>query len=124
MSCPHKQVGNAAAATEELRFALELLASHGHHSNLPRCNLRLLPLITCDLTTTSFQVEVESNGVSPPFLWAKQPQIPQSLLIRLALQSLHHLCYPSLNMLQQQNVLLAVRDTKLNPVFKMKPHQS
>lgn len=30
------------------------------------------------LTTTSFQVLVESNEVhpEPPFLWAKQPQLP------------------------------------------------
>ncbi|KAK4830741.1 hypothetical protein QYF61_013191 [Mycteria americana] len=40
-----------------------------------------------DLATTSFQVVVESNKVSPqpPFLQAKQPQFPQPLLIRLLL---------------------------------------
>ncbi|KAK4819784.1 hypothetical protein QYF61_011384 [Mycteria americana] len=39
------------------------------------------------LSTTSFQVVVESNKVShqPPFLQAKQPQFPQPLLIRLVL---------------------------------------
>jgi len=41
---------------------------------------------TC-LTTTSFQVVVESNKVSPQpsLLQAKQPQLPQSLLLRLVL---------------------------------------
>jgi len=41
---------------------------------------------TC-LTTTSFQVAVESNKVSPecPLLQTKQPQFPQLLLIRLVL---------------------------------------
>ncbi|KAK4806827.1 hypothetical protein QYF61_005623 [Mycteria americana] len=39
------------------------------------------------LATTSFQVVVESDTVSPqpPFLQAKQPQSPQPLLIRLLL---------------------------------------
>ncbi|KAK4810666.1 hypothetical protein QYF61_007466 [Mycteria americana] len=39
------------------------------------------------LSTTSFQVVVESNKVSPqpPLLQAKQPQFPQPLLIRLLL---------------------------------------
>ena len=36
------------------------------------------------LTTTSFQVAVESNKVPPrPLLQTKQPQLPQLLLIRL-----------------------------------------
>ena len=37
------------------------------------------------LTATSFQVVVESDKVSPwpPFLQAKQPQLPQLLLTRL-----------------------------------------
>jgi len=41
---------------------------------------------TC-LTTTSFQVVVESNKVSPqpPLLQTKQPQLPQMLLLRLVL---------------------------------------
>ena len=39
------------------------------------------------LTTTSFQVVVESNKVppQPPLLQAKQPQLPQPLLVRLVL---------------------------------------
>ncbi|KAK4826770.1 hypothetical protein QYF61_011397 [Mycteria americana] len=45
------------------------------------------------LATTSFQVVVESDKVSPqpPFLLAKQPQFPQLLFIRLVLQTLHQL---------------------------------
>ncbi|KAK4820802.1 hypothetical protein QYF61_006927 [Mycteria americana] len=41
------------------------------------------------LSTTSFQVVVESDEVSPqpPFLQAKQSQLPQPLLIRLLLQT-------------------------------------
>ncbi|KAK4828309.1 hypothetical protein QYF61_025321 [Mycteria americana] len=41
------------------------------------------------LSTTSFQVVEESNKVSPqpPFLQAKQSQLPQPLLIRLLLQT-------------------------------------
>ena len=65
--------------------------------NLSWCNLRPLPLVlslvswekrpnTC-LTTTTFEVTVESNKVSPqaPLLQAKQPYFPQLLLIRLVL---------------------------------------
>ncbi|GAB0205879.1 hypothetical protein GRJ2_003053500 [Grus japonensis] len=68
------------------------------------------------LTTTSFQVVVESDKVSPqpPFLQAKQPQFPQLLLIRLVLQTLHQLCCPSLDTLQHLNVFLVARGPKLN----------
>ncbi|KAK4816402.1 hypothetical protein QYF61_016719 [Mycteria americana] len=78
-----------------------------------------------DLTTTSFQVVVESDKVSPvpPFLQAKQPQLPQLLLIRLLLQTLHQLCCPSLDMLQHLNVCLVVRGPKLSTVFEVWPHQ-
>ncbi|KAK4820755.1 hypothetical protein QYF61_006095 [Mycteria americana] len=56
------------------------------------------------LSTTSFQVVVESNKVSPqpPFLQAKQPQLR---------------C-PSLDTLQHLNVSLVVRGPKLNTVFE------
>ncbi|KAK4832004.1 hypothetical protein QYF61_020442 [Mycteria americana] len=56
------------------------------------------------LTTTSFQ--------------AKQPQLPQPLLIRLVLQTLHQLRCPSLDTLQHLNVPLVVRGPKLNAVFE------
>ncbi|KAK4817737.1 hypothetical protein QYF61_026537 [Mycteria americana] len=77
------------------------------------------------LSTTSFQVVVESDKVSPqpPLLQAKQPQLPQPLLIRLLLQTLHQLCCPSLDTLQHLNVSLVARGPKLNTVFEVWPHQ-
>ncbi|KAK4811173.1 hypothetical protein QYF61_019804 [Mycteria americana] len=77
------------------------------------------------LSTTSFQVVVESNKVSPqpPFLQAKQPQLPQQLLIRLLLQTLHQLRCPSLDTLQHLNVSLVVGGPKPNTVFEVQPHQ-
>ncbi|KAK4816344.1 hypothetical protein QYF61_015658 [Mycteria americana] len=77
------------------------------------------------LSTTSFQVVIQSDKVSPqpPFLQIKQSQLPQPLLIRLLLQTLHQLCCPSLHMLQHLNVLLVVRGPKLNTVFEVRPHQ-
>ncbi|KAK4816506.1 hypothetical protein QYF61_017467 [Mycteria americana] len=77
------------------------------------------------LSTTSFQVAVESDKVSPqpPFLQAKQPQFPQPLLIRLVLQTLHQLRCPSLDTLQHLNVSPVVRGPKLNTVFEVRPHQ-
>ncbi|KAK4810950.1 hypothetical protein QYF61_013358 [Mycteria americana] len=61
------------------------------------------------LSTTSFQ--------------AKQSQLPQPLLIRLLLQTLHQLRCPSLDSLQHLNVSLVVRGPKLNTVFEVRPHQ-
>ncbi|KAK4827372.1 hypothetical protein QYF61_017310 [Mycteria americana] len=77
------------------------------------------------LSTTSFQVVVESDKVSPqpPFLQAKQSQFPQPLLIRLLLQTLHQLRCPSLDTLQHLNVSLGVGGPKLNTVFEVRPHQ-
>ncbi|KAK4823872.1 hypothetical protein QYF61_007628 [Mycteria americana] len=77
------------------------------------------------LATTSFQVVVESDKVSPqpPLLQAKQPQFPQPLLIRLVLQTLHQLRCPSLDTLQHLSVSLVVRGPKLNTVFEVRPHQ-
>ncbi|KAK4825953.1 LOW QUALITY PROTEIN: hypothetical protein QYF61_003471 [Mycteria americana] len=54
---------------------------------------------------------------------AKQPQLPQPLLIRLVLQTLHQLRCPSLDTLQHLNVSLVVRGPKLNTVFEVQPHQ-
>ncbi|KAK4822017.1 hypothetical protein QYF61_006865 [Mycteria americana] len=56
------------------------------------------------LSTTSFQ--------------AKQPQLPQPLLIRLLLQTLHQLRCPSLHTLQYLNIPLVVGGPKLNTVFE------
>ncbi|KAK4832221.1 LOW QUALITY PROTEIN: hypothetical protein QYF61_021068 [Mycteria americana] len=74
------------------------------------------------LTTTSFQVVVESDKVSPqpPCLWARQTQFPQTLLIRLIL---HQLPCPSLDTLQHLSVFPGVRVPKLNTGFEMRPHQ-
>ncbi|KAK4830124.1 hypothetical protein QYF61_008551 [Mycteria americana] len=72
------------------------------------------------LSTTSFQVVVESDKVSPqpPFLQAKQSQFPQPLLRRLLLQTLHQLRCPSLDTVQHLNVPLVVGGPKLNTVFE------
>ena len=53
------------------------------------------------LTTTSLQVVIESNKVSPePSLFqTEQSQLLQPLLIRPVLQTPHQLCRPSLNTL-------------------------
>ncbi|KAK4817645.1 hypothetical protein QYF61_023235 [Mycteria americana] len=77
------------------------------------------------LSTPSFQAVEESDKVSPqpPFLQAKQPQLPQPLLIRLVLQTLHQLCCPSLDTLQHLNVSLVVGGPKLNTAFEVRPHQ-
>ncbi|KAK4829036.1 hypothetical protein QYF61_001841 [Mycteria americana] len=77
------------------------------------------------LSTPSFQVVVESNKVSPQplLLQAKQPQLPQPLLIRLVLQTLHQLRCPSLDTLQHLNVSLVVGGPKLNTGFEVRPHQ-
>ncbi|KAK4810988.1 hypothetical protein QYF61_014460 [Mycteria americana] len=57
------------------------------------------------LSTTSFQ--------------AKQSQLPQPLLIRLLLQTLHQLRCPSLYALQYLNIPLVVGGPKLNTVFEV-----
>ncbi|KAK4813572.1 hypothetical protein QYF61_010497 [Mycteria americana] len=60
----------------------------------------------------------------PRCLWqAEQPQVPQPLLIRLVLQTLHQLRCPSLDTLQHPNVSLGVRGPTLNTVFEVRPHQ-
>ncbi|KAK4825244.1 hypothetical protein QYF61_025643 [Mycteria americana] len=76
------------------------------------------------LATTSFQVVAESDKVSPqpPLLQAKQPQLPQPLLIRLLLQTLHQLHCPSLDTVQHLNVPLVVGGPKLNTVFEGHNH--
>ncbi|KAK4815973.1 hypothetical protein QYF61_010841 [Mycteria americana] len=77
------------------------------------------------LSTTSFQVVEESDKVSPqpPFLQAKQSQLPQPLLIRLLLQTLHQLRCPSLDTLQYLNIPLVVGGPNLNTGFEVRPHQ-
>jgi len=61
------------------------------------------------LTTTSFQIVVESDMVppQPPLLQFEQPQLPQLLLVRLVLQTLHWLCCPRSLLIQALLVMLA-----------------
>ncbi|KAK4817921.1 hypothetical protein QYF61_002762 [Mycteria americana] len=77
------------------------------------------------LSTASFQAVAESDEVSPqpPFLQAKQSQLPQPLLISLVLQTLHQLHCPSLEMFQPPNVSLVVGGPTLNTGFEVQPHQ-
>ncbi|KAK1210848.1 KIF2A protein, partial [Pygoscelis papua] len=77
------------------------------------------------LATTSFQVAVERDEVSPQplLLQAKQPQFPQPLLIRLLLQTPHQPRCPSLDTLQHLDVLLVVRGPKLNTIFEIDEHR-
>ena len=95
---------------------LEAIASHPIASYLGE------ETNTC-LTTTSFQVVVESNKVfpQPSLLQAKQSQFPQLLLIKPILS--HQPCCSSLETLQQLNVFLVVRGPKLNTVLNVQPHQ-
>ena len=73
------------------------------------------------LTTTSFQAVVESNKVfpEPPLLQTEKSHLPQTLLIRLVLQTPHQLHLPSLGILRG----LVVRGPKLNTVLEVHPHQ-
>jgi len=97
---------------------LEVIASHPIASYLGE------EVNTC-LTTTSFQVVVESEEVSPqpPLLQTEQPQLLQSLPIRLVLQTPLQPRCPSLDMLQPLSVLLGVRGPKLNTALEVWPHQ-
>ncbi|KAK4817813.1 hypothetical protein QYF61_027864 [Mycteria americana] len=56
------------------------------------------------------------------YLFAKQPQFPQLLLISLVLQTLPQLRCPSLDTLQHLNVSLVARGPKLNTVFEGDDH--
>ncbi|KAK4829771.1 LOW QUALITY PROTEIN: hypothetical protein QYF61_006495, partial [Mycteria americana] len=69
--------------------------------NLPWCNLRPFLLVLSLVVIASDKVSPQ-----PPFLQAKQPQLPQPLLIRLVLQTFHQLRCPSLDSLQHLNVSL------------------
>ncbi|KAK4832986.1 hypothetical protein QYF61_027010 [Mycteria americana] len=62
-------------------------------------------------------------GVYPMIQKAKQSQLPQPLLIRLLLQTLHQLHCPSLHTLQYLNIPLVVGGPKLNTGFEVRPHQ-
>ncbi|KAJ7410128.1 hypothetical protein WISP_110967 [Willisornis vidua] len=92
--------------------------------NLPWYSLRLCPLIlllvpweeaNTDLATTSFQVVVESDKVTPesPFHQTMHLQLPHQLLIRPVLQTLHQLCCTSLDSLEHFNVVPELKDSEL-----------
>ncbi|KAK4823743.1 hypothetical protein QYF61_006012 [Mycteria americana] len=72
---------------------------------------------------TSYLGEETDPHLSTTSFQAKQSQLPQPLLIRLLLQTLHQLCCPSLDTLQHLNVSLVVKGPKLNTVFEVRPHQ-
>ncbi|KAK4806231.1 hypothetical protein QYF61_013375 [Mycteria americana] len=68
-------------------FSWQLRLGSRIHSGEHRGHRFLTKETDPHLSTTSFQVVVESDKVSPqpPFLQAKQPQFPQPLFIRLLL---------------------------------------
>ncbi|KAK4809988.1 hypothetical protein QYF61_004440 [Mycteria americana] len=70
-----------------------------------------------------FLKDPEALVFQRPQIQAEQPQLPQPLLIRLVLQTLHQLRCPSLDTLQPLNVSLVVRSPKLNTAFEVRPHQ-
>ncbi|KAK4813970.1 hypothetical protein QYF61_003704 [Mycteria americana] len=72
---------------------------------------------------TCYLGEETDPHLSTASFQAKQSQLPQPLLIRLVLQTLHQLRCPSLHTLQHLNVPLVVRGPKLNTVFEVRPHQ-
>ena len=76
--------------------------------------------------TTSFQVVLESNKVSPDsrLHQTNQSQFLQPLFIRLVFQVHHQPHCPSLDTIQGLNVFLLVKGLKLNTVLKVWPHQS
>ncbi|PKU42927.1 rna-directed dna polymerase from mobile element jockey- hypothetical protein [Limosa lapponica baueri] len=73
------------------------------------------------LATPSFQGVVESEKVfpQPPFLQAEQPQLSQSLLIRLVLQTPPQFRCPSLDTLQHLNFFLVARDPELDAILEV-----
>ncbi|KAK4830730.1 hypothetical protein QYF61_013180 [Mycteria americana] len=67
--------------------------------------------------------EETNPHLSTTYFQAKQSQLPQPLLIRLLLQTLHQLRCPSLHPLQYLNIPLVVGGPKLNTGFEVRPHQ-
>ena len=73
------------------------------------------------------QVAVKKVVRSPRsilLLQTKQPQLPQLFPVTPVLQTPNQIYCPSLDMLQGLNVFLVVRDSKLNTVLEVHPHQS
>ncbi|KAK4816692.1 hypothetical protein QYF61_020400 [Mycteria americana] len=67
---------------------------------------------------TCYLGEETDPHLSTASFQAKQSQLPQPLLIRLLLQTLHQLRCPSLYALQYLNIPLVVGGPKLNTVFE------
>ncbi|KAK4811265.1 hypothetical protein QYF61_022162 [Mycteria americana] len=83
--------------------------------------VQLEAISSCPIT--SYLGEETDPHLSTTSFQAKQSQLPQPLLIRLLLQTLHQLLYPSLHTLQHLNIPLVVGGPKLNTVFEVRPHQ-
>ena len=89
-----------------------------HLEAIPSCPMTIYTREEADpqLTTTSLQVVIESNKVSPepPLLQTEQSQLLQLQFIRPVLQTPHQLCCPPLDALQGLDVFLTVRGPKLD----------
>ncbi|KAJ7414114.1 hypothetical protein WISP_86616 [Willisornis vidua] len=77
------------------------------------------------LATTTFQVVVESDKVSPepPLLQAKQSQVPQPFLTGLGPMSLPWALLLFSGPLQHLNIFPEWKGPKLNTILKVWPHQ-
>lgn len=78
----------------------------------------------CSVQTRGLTQQVAEHQARSPLslLQAKQPQFPQLLLVRPALQSPHLLCCPSLDTLQGFGVFLVMRSLKLSSALEVWPH--
>ncbi|KAK4817687.1 hypothetical protein QYF61_025779 [Mycteria americana] len=83
--------------------------------------VQLEAISSCPITC--YLGEETDPHLSTASFQAKQPQVPQPLLIRLVLQTLPQLHCPSLDTLQPLNVPLVVGGPKLNTAFEVRPHQ-
>ncbi|KAK4825444.1 hypothetical protein QYF61_027474 [Mycteria americana] len=99
-------------------------------TSFPKIILNSSILLNRSNTNMSLNLEQRVNSVTKArsklteeISRAKQPQLPQPLLIRLLLQTLHQLRCPSLDTLQHLNVSLVVGGPKLNTEFEVRPHQ-
>lgn len=70
--------------------------------------------------TTTFQVAIQSDKVTPEplFSQAKQPQFPQSFLTGLVFQVSHQPCCPPLQMLNHLNILPKLKGPDLGTALK------
>ncbi|KAK4817679.1 hypothetical protein QYF61_024908 [Mycteria americana] len=107
---------------EELRVVQGTIAD-GDEQLAFCCIIRSARTLQLPPMTKSFQGLLSSHFQSKDDGRAKQPQVPQPLLIRLVLQTLHQLRCPSLDTLQHLNVSLVVGGPKLNTAFEVRPHQ-